>query len=98
MPHGKHPGTKSIAMPSVLATPERIEHIETPHLPAERPQARHAPPGCLQTLAHWVVRHMIHPPHARQAPSSWVRRPFETPMDRLVREYPLISLYALALI
>ena len=85
-------------MPSVLATPERIEHIETPHLPAERPQARHAPPGCLRTLAHWLVRHMTRSPRARQAPSAGVRRPFETPMDRFAREYPSVSLYALALI
>ena len=85
-------------MPSVLATPERIEHIETPHLPAERPQARHAHLRGLWTLAHWVARHMIHSPRARQAPLSGVRRPFETPMDRLAREYPSVSLYALALI
>ena len=50
MPHGKHAGTRSIAMLSVLASPELIEHVETPHLPAERSQARHAHLGCLQTL------------------------------------------------
>jgi hypothetical protein len=85
-------------MLSVLATPELIEHVETPHLPAERSQARHAHLGCLQTLAHWVARHMIRAPHVRQAPLSGVHRPFETPMDRFAREYPSLSLYALALI
>ena len=98
MPYGKHPGTRSIAMPSVLATPELIEPVETPLLPAERPQAHHTHLGCLRTLAHWVARHMIHTPHVRQAPLSGVHRPFETPMDRFAREYPSVSLYALALI
>ena len=98
MLHGKHPETRSIAMPSVLATPELIEPVETLHLPTEQPQVRHAHPGCLRILAHWVVRHMTRSPRARQAPSGGVRRPFETPMDRFAREYPSVSLYALALI
>ena len=85
-------------MPSVLATPEHIEHVETPHLPTEQPQVRHAHHGCLRTLAHWLVRHMTRSPRARQAPSAGVHRPFETPMDRFAREYPSVSLYALALI
>jgi hypothetical protein len=92
MPHGKHPGTRRIAMLSVLTTPARIAPVETSHLLPERPQARHASPGCLRTLAYGMARHMIHPPRARQVPSGVVRHPFETPMDRLAREYLSLSL------
>ena len=84
-------------MPSVLDTPERIESVETPHLPAARSQARHAPLACLWTLAHGMARPMIHLSRARQTPSGEAHRPFETSMDRLAREYPSLSVYALAL-
>jgi len=85
-------------MPSVLDTPIHMAPVETPHLPTARSQARHAPLEWLQTLAHRVAQSMIHLPRVRQAPSSEVRRPFETSMDRLAREYPALSVYALALI
>ena len=84
-------------MPSVLDTPTHIASVETPNLSAARSQARHAPLECLQTLMHRVARPMIHPPRAKQAPSGEVHRPFETSMDRLAREYPSLSVYALAL-
>jgi hypothetical protein len=87
-------------MPSVLDAPERIddiEYVETPAILEERPQARRARPGFWRTLAHGIARRLTYIPHERQAPSCSPRRPFETPMDRLAREHPSLSILALAL-
>jgi len=88
-------------MPSVLDAPERVDdiaYVETPAILEERPPARRARPGFWRTLAHGIARRLTYLPHKRQAPSCSPRRPFETPMDQFVQEYPSISLLALAII
>lgn len=88
-------------MPAVIDAPEHsidVEYVETPAIHAERPPARGARPGFWRMLARGITRHLPHTPHERQAPSCSVRRPFETPMDRLAREYPSLSIYALSII
>ena len=103
MPYGKHPETRSIAMPSVLDAPELIEYVETYELTTheltiELPQPRRAHPGFWHRLAHEMTKHLTHTPRARQAPSCSRHRPFEAPMDRLVREHPSLAPLALSVI
>jgi hypothetical protein len=85
-------------MPTVLDTPTVLEHIETDNLPIERPPVRGARPGFWRTLAHGVMTYLTYTPRGRYAPAYRAPRSFETPMDRLVREYPSISVHALAII
>ena len=90
-------------MPSVMEAPELVEDVETHELTThgltiERPQPRQARPGFWRTLVHGITKHLTHSSHAGQAPSCSTRRPFETPMDRLVREHPSLAIYALAII
>ena len=84
-------------MPTVLDTPEVLEHVETDNLPIERPPARSARPGFWRTLVHGVTTYLTHTLRGRHVPPSCAPRPFETPMDRLVREYPSLSAHALAI-
>ena len=90
-------------MPSVLDEPELIEYVETheltPHgLTIERPQSRGTRPGFWRTLVHGITKHLTRTPRVRQIPSCSTHRPFEAPMDRLIREHPSLSLLALAII
>jgi hypothetical protein len=87
-------------MPSVMDTPElEIAHVETYDLSIEeQPRARDARPGFWRTLAHGITTYLASTPHERPAPVCRVSRPFETPMDRLVREHPSVATYALAMI
>ena len=85
-------------MPSVRATPELITHVEMPASLTEQPQAREARPGFWRTLVHRITMHLPHTPRERQTAAYSVPRPFETPMDRLVREHPALSISALAII
>jgi hypothetical protein len=85
-------------MPSVMDTPTLLEHVETDNLPIERPQARGARPRSWRALAHGIATYLTHTLRERHAPWYRARRPFETPMDLLVREYPSLSVYALAII
>ena len=84
-------------MPVVIDTPElEIEHVETHDLTIEMPQTRRARPGFWRSLAHGIAMYLTPMPREWRAPSCSVRRPFETPMDRLVREHPSLSVYVLA--
>ena len=85
-------------MPTVLDAPERIEYVETHELPIERPQRRRTHGGFWRALAHGITRRLTPASGERQASSYRAPRPFETPMDRFAREYPSLSLYALAII
>ena len=58
----------------------------------------HNPNSWAYPLVHRLAQPLTHTPHARQAPSCSAHRPFETPMDRVTREYPGLSLLALAII
>jgi hypothetical protein len=86
-------------MPAVIETHELdIEHVETYDLSIERPQPRRARPGFWRSLVHKITTHLSPTPREQHAPSCSAPRPFEAPMDRLVREYPSLAVYALALI
>ena len=85
-------------MPSVLDVPELTEHIETYELPIQKPRAHRARVGFWRLPVHWMTRHLTDAPHASQAPSCRTPHPFETPMDRLIREHPSVSLIALAIL
>jgi hypothetical protein len=87
-------------MPAVIETHEReMEHVETSDVSiAERPQTRQPRPGCWHTLAHAITTYLTPTSRAWHAPVSRAHRPFETPMDRFVRENPYLVIYARALI
>lgn len=88
-------------MPSVMDTPERVEYITTHDLTIETrewPPPRRVRPGFWRTLAHKITGHLPSTPREQPLASYSVRGPFEAPMDRLVREYPYLSVYAFALI
>ena len=86
-------------MPAVIDTPElEIEHVETYDLTIETPQTRRARPGFWRSLAHGIVTYLTPTPRERHAPSCSVYHPGETPLDRLVREHPSLSVYALAIV
>ena len=86
-------------MLSVIDTPElEIEYVETHDFTIERPQPRRAHPGFWRTLAQGIATYLTSMLRKRHAPMGSIPRPFETPMDRFVREYPSVALYALAII
>ena len=84
-------------MPAVIDTPQLLEHNETDTLSIERPQPRRVRPRFWRTLAHGITQDLTPTPRERHAPSCSMPRPFETPMDRLVRELPSIAPLALAI-
>ena len=84
-------------MPPVIDTPN-YDHVEAHTLESERPQARGARPGFWRSLAHGITMSLTPMPREWPVPLCSVRRPFETPMDRLVRESSSLSLLALAII
>jgi hypothetical protein len=88
-------------MPSVMDAPELVEYVETHNFTietSERPQPRRTRPGYWRTLAHKLAMYLAPTPRERYTPACQGGRPFETPMDQLVREHPSLSVYALALI
>jgi hypothetical protein len=88
-------------MPSVMDAPELREYVETHDLMIETiewPQPRRARPGFWRTLAHKITRYLIPMSREGYTPSCSASRTFEAPMDRLARENPYLSVYALALI
>jgi hypothetical protein len=88
-------------MPSVMDAPELVEYVEIHDLrieTLERPQPRRAHPGFWRTLAQTIARSFTPAPRQQHASSCHRHRPFETPMDRLVREHPFLATYALALL
>jgi hypothetical protein len=88
-------------MPSVMDAPELVEYVETHDLTIEMieySQPRRARPGFWRTLAHTITRYLIPMSREGYTPSCSASRTFEAPMDRLARENPYLSVYALALI
>jgi hypothetical protein len=85
-------------MPAGTDTPELVDSAEIHDLHREQPPARKARPGFWRTRAHKITRHLTLPPRERYAPVYRVPRPFESSMDRLVREYPPLSILAMAII
>ena len=90
-------------MPSVLDAPELIDYVETHEfttheLTIERPQTRSARPGFWRTLVHRMTQPLTRTPRASQVPSCSAHRPFEMPMDQLVREHPSLAPLALSII
>ncbi len=88
-------------MPSVMNAPELVEYVATHDLTIEtreQPQPGRARPGFWCMLVHQITNYLTPTPHEQHVPSCSARRPFETPMDQLVRKHPSLSVYALALI
>ena len=86
-------------MPAIMDTHElEIEHVETHDLTIEMPQTRRARPGFWHSLMQGITVYLTAMPREKQAPACSVPRQFEAPMDRLIREHPSLSVYALALI
>ena len=86
-------------MSSVIDTPElEIEHVEPYDFAIESPQTRKAHPGFWRTLAHGIATYLVPTPREWRVPACGARRPFETPMDRLVREHPSLAVYTLAIV
>jgi len=91
-------------MPAVMDAPKLVEHIEIHALTIEetrereRPQSRRAHPGFWRTLAHTSTGYLTPTPPASYALSCSAPRPFEMPMDRLVREHPFLAASGLALL
>jgi len=88
-------------MPSMMDAPELVAHVATHDLTSEtreRPQPQRVRLGCWRTLAHQMTRYLAPTPREQRVASCSVHCPFEAPMDRLVREYPSLAVYALALI
>jgi len=78
-----------------------IEYVETHDLTIEtieRRKPRRTRPGFWRTLAHKITQYVTPTRRERHAHVCPVSRPFEAPMDRLVREYPSLAPYALAII
>jgi len=90
-------------MPAVIDTPERIDleqidDVKPYDLTRERSRARLARPGFWRILAHRITTSLTPCSHARRTPGCHVSRPFEAPIDRVIREHPSLSIYAFAII
>lgn len=90
-------------MPAVIDTPERIDleqidDVEPCALTIEQPRTRLTRPGFWRMLAHRITTFLTPRSHTRHIPACHVSRPFEMPMDQLIRENPSLSMYALSMI
>jgi hypothetical protein len=74
-----------------------IEHVDV-SIEGPPPPARQTRPGFWHTLVHGITTYLPLIRHERLAPLCHVSRPFETPMDRLIRERPFLAIYALSMI
>jgi len=81
-----------------MDTPELREFVETHDLTIEQPRARLARPDFWHVLAHKITTGLYYRPFKRHVPSCSAPEVIETAMDRLVREHPSLSIYALSLI
>jgi hypothetical protein len=80
-------------MPSAIDTPELVTSVETYDLrieTLERRERSRVRPGLWRTLVQRLMTSLTPSQRERHAPS------FETSLDRLVQEYPSLSLYAFA--
>ncbi|HSX77399.1 MAG TPA: hypothetical protein VLQ80_02330 [Candidatus Saccharimonadia bacterium] len=74
------------------------DYVATHTLERAQPPAWGARPGFWRSLAHGITPSLTPTPRERHGRHEGACRPFETPMDRLVREHSSLSLLALALI
>ena len=84
-------------MPPVIDTPHD-DHVEAHTLESAQPQARGARRGFWRSLGHGSTTFLPPTARGRHVPTCRTGRPFETPMDRLVQEYPSLSILVLAII
>ena len=80
-------------MPSAIDTHELLTSVEAHDLrtkPRERRESGCARPGLWRTLAQKIMTSLTPTQRERHAPAC------ETSLDRLVQEYPTLSLYAFA--
>jgi len=85
-------------MPSVIDTPELVEHVDTHDLTIELPQSRRSHLGFWRMLVHGITTYLTSTPRPPYGSACRANRLFEAPMDQFVREYPSLSVYALAII
>jgi len=85
-------------MPTVMDIPAHSADVATHDRHSEWPRTPPAHPGFWRTLAQGITTYLAPTPREWQGPSCRVRCSFETPMDRLAREHPSLSLFALAII
>jgi hypothetical protein len=90
-------------VPAVIDTPERldleqIDDVEPCALTIEQPRTRLVRPGFWRLLARKLTASLTPCSYARHTPICHGNRPFEAPMDRLIRENPSLSVYALSMI
>jgi hypothetical protein len=90
-------------MPAVIDTPERLDleqldDVKPDDLTIEWSLARPARPGFWRLLARKIAASLTPCSYARHTPTCHGKRPFEAPMDRLIRENPSLSVYALSMI
>ena len=83
-------------MPSVIDTPEIVEHEEHAVYEAhdhykEQLLVREGHPGFWHTVLQFVKRHRAHTPYDMPSSSYRPLHPIEMPADLLARQYP--SLY-----
>ena len=81
----------------VIDTPND-DHVDAHTLERARPQARRTRPGFWRSLTHGLTTYLTPTPRERHVLHEGMCRPFETPMDRLVRESSSLSLLALTII
>jgi len=90
---GTHPATRSIAMPSALATSTLVDHIDVYDLPTEPSCSRGAQKGFWRILAQYVAWFRVRRAHRMQH-LCVVSHRFETPAELFARQYPASYLQA----
>jgi len=78
-------------MPSVIDTPEIVEHEEH-DLYQEQPQVRAAHPGFWHTVGEYVRRRRVHRLQRTSSADHSMLCQMEAPMARLAQEHPTLFL------
>lgn len=85
-------------MPAICETDEVIDQVAMPAHVQEKPQAQGKPRGAWKSLIHGMLSYLRHTPQEQQMTQCYVPQPFESPMDRIAREYPALSCSTLAIV
>lgn len=78
-------------MPSVIDTPEIVEHEEQA-LSEEQPQIRATHPGFWHALVAYARRRRVHRLQRTSSADHSMRRPRASPMAHLAQEHPTLFL------
>ena len=85
-------------MPAICTTHELIERITTPEPLSPQPLVHGKALHALHALVHKVTSYLAYTPRAQYIPVGGSALTCEAPIDRLVREHPALSCYALAMV